>query len=197
MLEGDYFSKNSNVKSGNNNIEILSAVRETCKKAMDKVNGIVDLSEEEKNALEEKTLAKLKSGKKLSVKELNYLRVNNPILYMKAVRIQKNAEAVEARLKNARSKEEAARIISDAMSMISEKDPDRDYLIASVNRISKDFYASKQYKSLPATDNDAKKRKITDRELFKNDEDEEDYYLKKWTPLNEVLESLPSFETRG
>ena len=55
-------------------------------------------------------------------------------MYAHALRVQRMAEAVEEQLKHAKSKEEADRIISFALSGISKNDPDREYIFAAVNR---------------------------------------------------------------
>lgn len=79
--------------------------------------------------------AKLQSGKKLSQKEMDYLRKTNPIMYAHALRVQRMAEAVEEQLKQAKSKEEADQIISSALSGCSTSlQTDYDKIIRSTKR---------------------------------------------------------------
>ena len=59
-------------------------------------SGDVDeMSEENRGEMDARIMAKLESGKKLSQKELDYLRRTNPILYAEAMRVQRMAEALE------------------------------------------------------------------------------------------------------
>ena len=154
------------------------------------------MSEENRREMDARIMAKLKSGKKLSQKELDYLRRTNPILYAEAMRGQRMAEALEEQLKHAKSKEEVNQIFTAALSGISKNDPDREYLIASFNRISEEFRKSKAYNELPTTIEEAKKKKKqTDQEtdLFKEDDVDDDQDLKNWSPLQEMFDQMPSF----
>lgn len=111
--------------------------------------------EANKKKLEAKIMHKLEAGKKLSTKELNYLRQNNPVLYAKAMRIQAKRAAVENRLESARSKEEVADIYGEAMGTISKNDPDRKYLIAAVSEAVREFKETQYYRNLPEKKEDA------------------------------------------
>ena len=158
-------------------------------------SGDVDeMSEENRREMDARIMAKLKSGKKLSQKELDYLRRTNPILYAEAMRVQRMAEALEEQLKHAKSKEEVNQIFTTALSGISKNDPDREYLIASFNRISEEFRKSKAYNELPTTIEEAKKKKKqADPDLFKEDDEDDDQDLKNWSPLQEMFDQMPSF----
>ena len=160
-------------------------------------SGDVDeMSEENRREMDVRIMAKLKSGKKLSQKELDYLRRTNPILYAEAMRVQRMAEALEEQLKHAKSKEEVNQIFTTALSGISKNDPDREYLIASFNRISEEFRKSKAYNELPTTIEEAKKKKKQvdpDPDLFKEDDEDDDQDLKNWSPLQEMFDQMPSF----
>ena len=156
-------------------------------------DNVDEMSEENRREMDARIMAKLKSGRKLSQKELDYLRRTNPILYAEAMRVQRMAEVLEEQLKHAKSKEEVNQIFTTALSGISKNDPDREYLIASFNRISEEFRKSKAYNELPTTIEEAKKKKKqTDPDLFKED-DEDDQNLKNWSPLQEIFEQMPSF----
>ncbi len=158
-------------------------------------SGDVDeMSEENRREMDAIIMAKLKSGKKLLQKELDYLRRTNPILYAEAMRIQRMAEALEEQLKHAKSKEEVNQIFTTALSGISKNDPDREYLIASFNRISEEFRKSKAYNELPTTIEEAKKKQADpDPDLFNEDDEDDDHDLKNWSPLQEMFDQMPSF----
>ncbi len=174
-----------------------ATLREICDHIKKKTEPLADMPEEEKNKRLAKIIAKLKSGKKLSDKEMAFLRCVDRNMYAHALRVQKMAESVENQLKHAKSKEDANRIISQAMSSISENDPDREYMVAAVNRVASDFHKSKQYNALPATEDEAgKKRRTVDKDLFKHD-DGNSFDPDNWSPIQEALENMPSFEAVG
>ena len=105
------------------------------------------------------------------------------------------AEAVEEQLKHAKSKEEADRIISSALSGISKNDPDREYIFAAVNRISTEFHKSGAYEKLPNTVEEGDKEGKESGDIFSDADDKEDdgFDLKNWSPLREVYDSMPTF----
>ena len=162
-------------------------------------NDIKKMSDEDRAKMDAQIMAKLKSGKKLSQKEMNYLRKTNPIMYAHALRVQRMAEAIEEQLKHAKSKEEADRIISSSLTGISKNDPDREFIYAAVNRISAEFHKSGAYEKLPNTMEEAKKNISKERgDAFSDAEDEEnsdndEFDLKNWNPLTEVYDALPKF----
>ena len=104
-------------------------------------------------------------------------------------------EAVEEQLKHAKSKEEADRIISSALSGISKNDPDREYIFAAVNRISTEFHKSGAYEKLPNTVEEGDKEGKESGDIFSDADDKEDdgFDLKNWSPLREVYDSMPTF----
>mgnify|MGYP006955996878 FL=1 len=55
-----------------------------------------DTQEEKKQEMLSRIMGKLKSGKKLSAKELDFLRRTDPILYAHALRVQRMAEALNS-----------------------------------------------------------------------------------------------------
>ena len=162
-------------------------------------NDIEKMSDEDRAKMDAQIMAKLKSGKKLSQKEMNYLQKTNPIMYAHALRVQRMAEAVEEQLKHARSKEEADRIISSSLTGISKNDPDREFIYAAINRISTEFHKSGAYEKLPNTMEEANKKNSKESgDVFSDAEDEEDsdndeFDLKNWSPLTEVYDALPKF----
>ena len=101
-----------------------------------------DTQEEKKQEMLSRIMGKLKSGKKLSAKELDFLRRTDPILYAHALRVQRMAEALKQQLSHAKSKQEANDMITSAIAGVSDKDPDKEYLLAAYNEVSKNFHKS-------------------------------------------------------
>ena len=118
-------------------------------------------------------------------------------MYAHAMRVQKMAEAIEEQLKHAKSKEEADRIILSSLTGISKNDPDKEYIMAAVNRINTEFHNSGAYTKLPDTMEEANKKNDQHNEdVFSQAEDEEDkdgFDLKNGSPLTEVYNSMPTF----
>ena len=106
----------------------ITNIRELAESILNKGNDIEKMTDDDRAKMDAQILMKLKSGKKLSQKEMDYLKKTNPMMYAHALRVQRMAEAVEEQLKHARSKEEADRIISSSLSGISKNDPDREYI---------------------------------------------------------------------
>ena len=98
----------------------ITTTKELAQYILESGNDVEKMSEEDRSRMDAQITAKLQSGKKLSQKEMDYLRKTNPIMYAHALRVQRRAEAVEEQLKHAKSKEEADRIISSALSGISK-----------------------------------------------------------------------------
>ena len=162
---------------------------------LDKSADIEDLSDEKREKMDAQIAAKLKAGKKLSPKELAYLRRTNPSMYAHAMRVQKMAEAIEERIKHAKSKQEADDVIISSLNGISKNDPDREYIVAAVNRISSEMHKSSVYNRLPNTDIEAQKSRKSKKEIsFESAEDDEDEFdLDNWSPLSELLDHMPAF----
>ena len=176
----------------------ITNTKELAEYILESGNDIEKMSDEDRAKMDAQIMAKLKSGKKLSQKEMDYLRKTNPIMYAHAMRVQRMAEAIEEQLKHARSKEEANRIITSAMAGISKNDPDREFIFAAVNRIDTEFHKSGAYEKLPDTIEEAQKKNSEESgDVFSDAEDEEDnnggFDLKNWSPLTEVYDSLPTF----
>lgn len=116
------------------------------------------MTEEEKQSYLSKIQAKLKSGKKLTGEEMRFLQAENPALYQQAARVQSMRESLEVRLKHSTSKQNATTIYSDALSMIPEGDPMKEYIVAAYDDTMKEFKKTDEYQSLPETDKDAEKK---------------------------------------
>ncbi len=173
----------------------ITSTKELAQYIIESGNDVEKMSEEDRAKMDSRIMAKLESGKKLSQKELDYLRKTNPIMYAHAMRVQRMAEAIEEQLKHAKSKEEADCIISASLSGISKNDPDREYIYAAVNRISTEFHKSGAYEKLPniAEEDDKKNKESGDVFSDAEDEDDEGFDLKNWSPLTEVYDSMPTF----
>ena len=172
----------------------ITTSKELAQYILESGNDIEKMSEKDRTKMDAKITAKLQSGKKLSQKEMDYLRKTNPIMYAHALRVQRMAEAVEEQLKHAKSKEEADQIITSALSGISKNDPDREYIFAAVNRISTECHKSGAYEKLPNTIEEGDKKNKESGDVFSDAEDEdEDFDLKNWSPLTEVYDSMPTF----
>jgi len=132
-------------------------LKETFDKIKFKMNYGLDAENEEeaKQKLEARIYAKLQSGKKLSSKEMQYLRQNNPVLYMQAVRVEQKRKALENQLKNASSKEEVKKIATSALASVREDDPAKQYVVAAIEETVKEFKESEKYKRLPETEEQA------------------------------------------
>lgn len=103
--------------------------------------------------------AKVQAGKELTIEELRFLERTNPVLYLKAVRMQNMRKMLENKLKNCKSKQEAQEVFSNAVSGISDKDPDKGMLVAALRDVYKEFTKSDAYKKLPETEEEGKRKK--------------------------------------
>lgn len=152
----------------------------------------------------EKIQAKIKSGKRLTSKEETYLKEHNPELYQQYLRIRRMAEALEHQLEKADSKEEVNDIIFHALNGISDKDPYKAAIVAAMDEVIKEFKKSDGYKNLPENEekiedgrkvraNKVKEKSKEEDEQVALDVAEDDFDVMSWTPLQEVLDAMPSF----
>ena len=117
------------------------------------------MTDEEKEAYFQRIIAKLKSGQKLSAEEMRFLQAEHPELYQQAARVQAMRDGLETRLKTATSKQRAQEIFADSLSHVSDKDPMKEYLVASYMDAMKNFEKSDAYKDLPDTEEEARREK--------------------------------------
>lgn len=173
----------------------ISSKKELAEYMMGCIDETKRMTEEEREKLDAQIQAKLKAGKKLSQKEMDYLRKTNPIMYAHAKRVQTMAESMEERLKHAKSKEEADHIISSSLGRISKNDPDKEYIVASINRISMEFRKSGAYGRLPNTEKETKKkpRRCNGAVFSEAEEDKKGIDLNSWSPLTEALDNMSKF----
>lgn len=136
------------------------------KNMMEKVKVLLEpevtMTEEEKNAYENKMNQKIKMGKRLTQNEMNYIRRTNPIMYARILRIQLQREMLLRKYLSCRSKKEVEEVYSMAIAGISRKDPDKGALISAYDSATKEFKKSNTYKSLPLKNK--KEREIKVRE---------------------------------
>lgn len=118
------------------------------------------LSEEEKQAYEAKIMQKLRSGKKLTSEEMNYLRVKNPQMYAQAARVQAMRENLKNQLENCRSKEEVEKVYGNSVSMVSKNDPMKEAIVAAYEDVTKEFKKTDKYQALPQKEEDADEKTV-------------------------------------
>jgi hypothetical protein len=164
---------------------------------MEKINDDSDsMSDEDKEKMRARIEAKLKSGKKLSAKEVRFLQETDPQLYMQYQRIRAMADSMTSQLKNAKTKQQASDIITTSMSSVSDKDPYKEYVLAALSETAKEFKKSSYYNRLPDNDTELKqKKKATayDNSEENEDDPEEDFDPMSWTPLQDIIDSMPTF----
>lgn len=157
---------------------------------IDPVSGMDD---EEIKEYEAKIAAKLKRGKKLTAKEMEFLRQHNPGLYRTAMRVQLRKQQMEQQLKSCRSKAEAAEVARRSIAGISSEDPDKEYLVAGLSETMRQFKKSSAYARLPQTD-ERDQRKKRRGKINHFEEKAEDDRGREITPIQELLDILPTFD---
>jgi hypothetical protein len=152
------------------------------------------MSDKEKSQMRARIEAKLKSGKKLSSKEEQFLRETDPKMYLQYQRIRSMADHMSEQLKHAKTKQQANDIITTAMSSVSDKDPCKEYALAAMNEAAKEFKKSPAYGRLPDKDANLTKKKTTKLTFEEDDDtDTDDFDPMSWSPLQDVIDSMPTF----
>lgn len=155
------------------------------KEAVDSIfDPTTGMTEEQKKKFVEKLYRKLESGKKLTADEMQYLRMNDPVTYAKAARVQTMREVFKKQLENAKSKEEASDMYLTNMSRIGEDDPAKKELQAAYEDVYSEFRKTNAYKKLP----DTRKEAMEEKDSFKKhdcnnvkwEEDESDRQEVSW-----------------
>ena len=90
-----------------------------------------NMTDEERESYHRKLLAKLESGQKLTSQELAFLRTNDPAAYQKARRMEQKRQWLTEQMKKCKSKQEVLDVVNDAIAHVSEKDPNRNAIIAT------------------------------------------------------------------
>lgn len=139
---------------------------------------------ESKEDYQRRIYAKVQAGKELTADEMSYLARNNPTLYQKALRAQMMRRALEKSLKSCSSKEEAQDVFSIAVGSISEKDPDREIIIAALRDAYKEFTKSKEYGMLPETRKEAEEDGKKSLDFQVNESGYQETYVKEPEQIN-------------
>lgn len=200
--------KNSIMNASTSDSEMNSkSISQSVKSAIDSVtkNEGKHMSEEDKKKMLARIMAKMKRGKKLTTEELQFLKDADPNLYLQYKRIRAMADSLEAQLKGASSKEQANSIIALAFNGVSDQDPYKEFVMAALSETAKDFRDSPQYARLPDSAEDVKENKkkhkmpgmSDDEDDEENDDNDvsagDDFDIDNWSPIQEVLDSMPKF----
>jgi hypothetical protein len=153
-----------------------------------------DMTEEEQTAYKNKILAKLESGKRLSAKEMDYLRTHDPVAYQKARRLEQKRVMMETKLKQCKSKQEVNEVVGDAIANISDKDPDKQAIINTYQETVKEFKKTQRYVKLPDTKKEAQEQEKYERGKISF---QEEGWSKDATPLAELYDAMPTLDVVG
>ncbi len=118
------------------------------------------MNEEKKEQEMQRIQQKINNGEKLTAMEMAFIRRYYPEMYPRVMRIQAQRQALESRLKQAKSKEEVEQIYSEAMSSIAEEDPDKASLQAAYTKAYTEYKETDRYKSLPEKEEKDKKSSV-------------------------------------
>lgn len=154
------------------------------------------MSDLEREEYHNRILAKIESGKKLSPQEMAYLRANDTISYQKARRMEQKRQWLENQMKKCRSKQEVRETVEDAIVDVSQKDPDRNAIIATYQDAYQEFRKTSKYRRLPDTRKEAQEE-IKYRKKSTSGLDGEEREMLETTPLVEIYDELPQFDTTG
>ena len=173
----------------------FSSKGEMARYIVDKMHNQVrdEMTEENKAKMRAKIEQKLKAGKKLTGKEEQYLKQIDPQMYIQYMRIQARAEAVEEQLRHAKTKQQVNNIITAATASVSDNDPYKEYVLAAIRKVAEDFKSSRAYQKLPASGEERKTDKNFDFET-EEEESNEEFDPMAWSPLQEVIDAMPTFD---
>lgn len=155
-----------------------------------------EMTEQEKEQMSARIDAKLKAGKKLTAEEESYLQKNDPQMYLQYKRIRAMADEMAQQLKHAKSKQEANETITSTMAAVSDDDPCKELVLAAMNEVAKEFKKSPAYNRLPENDADRKRKSGGTNEAF-SEEETDKLDLTSWTPLQEVIDAMPTFQSQA
>lgn len=118
------------------------------------------MDEPQRANYEQKIMQKLKSGRRLTSEELDYLRIHNPEMYKIAVRVETERKVLKTKLNNCKSKEEVQQVISIQMEVLKamKGDPAQPYMMAMVDKEVRDFKRTSEYARLPEKEEKGKKK---------------------------------------
>lgn len=100
---------------------------------------------------------KLRTGKKLSPAELDFLREHAPDLYAKAVRVAQDRDAYEQSLRQSRTKEEVTqkqnRKMAQMASLLKNCDPEEaEMFVNAIQDVNRKYKHSDEYEKLKDED---------------------------------------------
>ena len=124
------------------------------------------MSEKEKQRQLQRILQKLENGDKLTPQEFSFIQRYCPEMYAKAMRIQAQRQQLENRLKQAKSKEEAANIYNDALNCIAKEDPDKKALMAAYDKVYAEFKKTAKYQSMPKKETEGRENQILQEKIM-------------------------------
>ncbi len=104
---------------------------------------------------------------------------------------------MEQRLKNAQSKEEVNDIIYQSLNSVSDDDPYKEAIVNAMEEAIKDFKKSDAYQKLPDTREEAKEakeEKPKDAKKSKSEAEDDSFDPMSWSPLQELIDAMPTFE---
>lgn len=133
-------------------------------------------------------VGKLKSGKKLSSAEMEFLKVNSPQTYSKAVAIAKEREEYRKKLEKCRTKEDAQRLHTEKLqSLVKEADSgvSPEEIAIRVAQINDEHVSFSSTTKLPSEEDLRKKKKA--QKKVKMRLDRTDFAKKKEKTLEELL----------
>lgn len=151
---------------------------------------------ESQKRMESKILLKLENGKQLTNEEMQYLRRNNPALYIQAVRVQIKRRSLETQLKNAKTKQEVCRIQDMALASVDKNDVAKKYIIAAVKETVEEFKATDYYKSLPEV-NENENKKSGKTVKFKSAYEEDKEYTVAYEMFDNMYQTISECAGRG
>lgn len=133
-----------------------------CEQMKEYIDGLFDpttaMSDQDKQKFEQEIQRKIRTGEKLTADEMQYLRIHNPQMYAMMARVQSQREALEARLRSCKSKQEAQEVYMEEVSRISDEDPAAEALHAAYNNAWQEFAGSEEYQELPDTKEEAQEK---------------------------------------
>lgn len=214
-VAGEILSEEEEWKGKDEKLDARAKAKQVLKSALEAIYDPEDgMTEEEHAAYEKKLIDKVRSGKKLTAQEMNYLRVHNPEAYWMARRVEYKRMKLEQRLKHCKSKEEAEEIYNTFVGQVLDEDPDKEALLNTYKNTYEEFKKSMEYARLPETKREAEAEKLhgKKKKLYlegKLPSEEEEWLLdmeldilmkleeEDMGPLVELLDELPVLDITG
>ncbi|MSS64760.1 hypothetical protein [Velocimicrobium porci] len=175
------FSENQNVQEKPTQNPIFSML----KKINEEFQKVNNENKEKREKVIARIRSKLRAGKKLTAKELEYLRKYSPELYEEAVKIQLKRNAFEEQIKHCKSKEAVMEELIIAMEHIAEEGETKEALMNAYQEVVKEFQKTSKYKELPNSVMKEDDDKINGKNLVGRESE----YLKCFLYQTEVFDS--------